>query len=332
MKLRHVRVGLAVCAALVGPCWARAQGKAPLTPAQIDHLIRVEWNKEGIVPAPAVDDARYLRRVYLDIVGVIPSEQDVRAFLNDTSSDKRARAVAALLDSPKYAENWTTYWDALLMGRGRTDNQQVVDRTAFRQWLKGEFQQNVHWNKFVYDLISATGVNSEGGSYAKAMGIPANPPSPPNAMARPRSKKANSAPGERVFGTAAVPSTVPSSTAPNANNTGSANKLADGKMQDGGTMMADGAMTPGSAPARTVSLPAPVNGATNWTLKYQGKPQDLSGTASRLFLGVQIQCAQCHDHKTEKWKQEDFRRFTACFVNARPRPVDPTLTRDMLRA
>jgi hypothetical protein len=66
---------------------------------------------------------------------------------------------------------------------------------------------------------------------------------------------------------------------------------------------------------------AKINGATNWILKYQGKPEDLSGNASRIFLGVQIQCAQCHDHKTEKWKQDDFRRFTACFVNSRPRPL-----------
>ena len=314
-----------VCAALAGPSWARAQGKAALTPAQIDHLIRAEWNKESVVPAPAVEDARYLRRVTLDITGVIPSEQEVRAFLSDTSSDKRARVVAALLDNPKYAENWTTYWDALLMGRGRVENQQVVDRMAFRQWLKSEFQQNAHWNKFVYDLVSATGVNSEGGSYAKAMGIPASPPTAMT-MTRLRAKKAAPASGERVFGTAVVPSTPSSSTTKAADS-----KPTDGKMQADGAMMADGTMTAGGATARTVALPAPINGATNWTLKYQGKPQDLSGTASRLFLGVQIQCAQCHDHKTEKWKQEDFRRFTACFVNARPRPVDPTLTQDMLK-
>ena len=325
MKLRQAAVGLMACAALAAPSWGWAQGKAALTPAQIDHLIRAEWNKESILPAPAVDDARYLRRVYLDIAGVIPSEQEVRAFLSDTGSDKRARVVTALLDSPKYADNWTTYWDALLMGRGRTENVQVVDRTAFRQWLKGEFQQNASWNKFVYDLISATGVNSEGGSYAKAMGIPANPVTP-TAMAHLRPKKANNAPAERVFGTAAASNPI------NSNPPGSsAAKPADGKMQADGAMMADGAMTAGGATARIVTLPAPINGATNWTLKYQGKPQDLSGTASRLFLGVQIQCAQCHDHKTEKWKQEDFRRFTACFVNARPRPVDPTLTQDMLK-
>jgi hypothetical protein len=63
-------------------------------------------------------------------------------------------------------------------------------------------------------------------------------------------------------------------------------------------------------------------GAVNWTLKYQESPQDLAGAASRTFLGVQIQCAQCHDHKTEKWTQKDFQRFAAVFVRTRVAPVD----------
>jgi hypothetical protein len=66
----------------------------------------------------------------------------------------------------------------------------------------------------------------------------------------------------------------------------------------------------------------PVSGAVNWLLKYRETPQDLAGTASRVFLGVQIQCAQCHDHKTEAWKQTDFQSFAACFVRMRVAPVD----------
>ncbi|HRG99297.1 MAG TPA: DUF1549 and DUF1553 domain-containing protein, partial [Polyangiaceae bacterium] len=64
-----------------------------------------------------------------------------------------------------------------------------------------------------------------------------------------------------------------------------------------------------------------VNGAVNYTLRFAA-PQDLAGAASRTFLGVQIQCAQCHDHKTEKWKQDDFRRFTATFLHAEVQQVD----------
>ncbi|HEY6461644.1 MAG TPA: DUF1553 domain-containing protein, partial [Polyangiaceae bacterium] len=67
---------------------------------------------------------------------------------------------------------------------------------------------------------------------------------------------------------------------------------------------------------------AGVNGAVNWTLRYQKTPQDLAGTASRTLLGVQIQCAQCHDHKTEKWTQKDFQSFAAAFVRTRLVPID----------
>ncbi len=74
----------------------------------------------------------------------------------------------------------------------------------------------------------------------------------------------------------------------------------------------------------TASRPraAGVNGAVNWTLRYADTPQDMAGTASRTLLGVQIQCAQCHDHKTEKWKQTDFQAFAAAFTRTRFVPLD----------
>ncbi len=60
-----------------------------------------------------------------------------------------------------------------------------------------------------------------------------------------------------------------------------------------------------------------VNGAVNWIIKYGQLPQDLAGATSKTFLGVQIQCAQCHDHKTEKWTQGDFRSFASAFSHTK---------------
>ncbi len=68
--------------------------------------------------------------------------------------------------------------------------------------------------------------------------------------------------------------------------------------------------------------PAEVHGAVNWTLRYRDDPQDMAGAASRTLLGVQIQCAQCHDHKTEKWTQKDFQSFAASFLRTRLVPID----------
>src|SRR5437870_1192044 len=92
---------------LTGAVCASADKPAGITPAAIDHAIRVEWNSEHVVPAAPVDDARFLRRIYLDVAGVIPPPEAVTAFLADRSPDKRAKAVESLLNSPRYMENWT---------------------------------------------------------------------------------------------------------------------------------------------------------------------------------------------------------------------------------
>jgi hypothetical protein len=62
--------------------------------------------------------------------------------------------------------------------------------------------------------------------------------------------------------------------------------------------------------------------AVNWLLRYTQEPADLTGKLSRVFLGVQIQCAQCHNHPSEKWKQDDFRSLAACFAHTGPVPLE----------
>jgi Protein of unknown function (DUF1549)/Protein of unknown function (DUF1553) len=64
-----------------------------------------------------------------------------------------------------------------------------------------------------------------------------------------------------------------------------------------------------------------IDGAVNYVLKYRDNPQDMAGATSKIFLGVQIQCAQCHDHKKEKWKQTDFRSFATCFMRTQLVPL-----------
>ncbi len=66
-----------------------------------------------------------------------------------------------------------------------------------------------------------------------------------------------------------------------------------------------------------------LNGAVNYILRYVQQPEDLTGHYARVFLGVQIQCAQCHNHPSEKqWKQEDFRHLAAAFAHTRSQPLD----------
>lgn len=189
-----------------------------------------------------------MRRLTIDITGTIPAVEETKAFLADAASDKRLKAVDRLLASNAYADHWTNYWDDVLMGRDKRN--QSVDRGAFRAWLRARFAKNERWDKFVFDLATAQGVNSLGGEKRAQMQMP-----------------------------------VPG-----------------GKSEE----------LEGSG----------VNGAVNFTLRFSDAPADLPSTLSRVFLGVQIQCAQCHDHKTEKWKQTDFRGFAAAALHIKPEPVD----------
>ncbi len=65
------------------------------------------------------------------------------------------------------------------------------------------------------------------------------------------------------------------------------------------------------------------NGAVGFSLAYESSPVELAGEVSRVFLGVQIQCAQCHDHKTDSWKQKQFHEFAAFFAGMRSRQAVP---------
>jgi hypothetical protein len=63
------------------------------------------------------------------------------------------------------------------------------------------------------------------------------------------------------------------------------------------------------------------NGAVSFALAHEAKPVELAGEVSRIFMGVQIQCAQCHDHKTDSWKQVQFHEFAAFFSGTRANPI-----------
>lgn len=89
----------------------------------------------------------------------------------------------------------------------------------------------------------------------------------------------------------------------------------DDDLRASGADADDAEPSPGTPPA--------VNGALGFLLKHEASPEDLAGTAARTFLGTQIQCAQCHDHKTEPWKTADFRAFAAPFAHLRVRPLEP---------
>jgi hypothetical protein len=323
---------LAVVAALCAVAHA-GEPKRPtadprtIDPQTIDRALALEWKRAHVAPAPPVDDARFLRRVYLDLVGDIPTAQVATAFLDDPSPTKRAQMVAALLASPGYAAHWTNYWDRVLLGRAPIGGQ-LVDRAAFRAWLHGELERNAPWDAIARELIAATGQNS--------LGAP-RPPGP--AKAAKQAAKAESAVELKVERAAAkaeraaTAATANATTGSGAGMMGSQNGLANsnsGLANSAAGMMVSpaGMAAPSAAPAPDPPKEQPrapdgrVNGAVNWLLRYDKNPTDLVGKLSRVFLGVQVQCAQCHNHPTERWRQEDFRRFAAFFARTGAQQLD----------
>lgn len=196
---------------------------------EINSQIRAVWTENEVTPSPVADDAEWVRRVYLDIVGHVPSYEQWEAFINDKAPDKRSKLIDKLLDDPDYVQNMSTIWSNLLIGRNPPDR---TSKNGMMKYLREAFARNRPWNQMVYELLTA-----------------------------------------------------------------------EGKFEE--------------------------NGATNFILaQLQLNPRDpeyhvqVTATATKLFLGMQVQCTQCHNHPFNDWKQNQFWEFNSFFRQVRRNDVD----------
>jgi hypothetical protein len=199
----------------------------------IDQEIQRLLDQEKIPASGPADDAEFLRRVYLDLTGRIPTAEQAAAFLDRKDPDRRSRLIDELLASPEYGLHFADLW---------CDRINVKDLPIYREpfigWLAGHLNQGRGWDQVVLDLLTA-----EGGF---------------NFITR----------GRRL-----------SSTDPQALFL---------------LLNTEEGMGKGPNPA--------------W----------LAAESGRLFLGVQIQCAECHNHPfTDAWKQTDFWGLAAFFGQLR---------------
>ncbi|MSR32411.1 MAG: DUF1553 domain-containing protein [Gemmataceae bacterium] len=190
---------------------------------EFSNLIDLEINKklaaEKSPASPKSSDAEFMRRVYLDLIGRIPSVEEAESFLASSASDKRAKLIEELLADPEFGKHLADIWQALLLPR-ISDNRRVQAEPLVT-WLENQFNTNVSWDKITRELLTATGAQDENGAVTYFV----------------------------------------------------ANATVD-KMTD---------------------------------------------SASRLFLGVQLQCAQCHDHPFVEWKQKDYWGMAAFFMKVQTR-------------
>jgi hypothetical protein len=218
---------LATAVVLCGLPALYADDATPRDAAVITKRIDVEIQKQldevKVKPSALTDDAEFLRRVYLDIVGRIPPTDKAVAFLDSTDPHKRAKLVDELLASPDYGRNFATVWKTMLVKRDEANR--ALDTKAFTDWLAKQFNENNTWDEVVYDILTAEGPTD--------------------------------------------------------------------KTPQGMFFLANREM------ARID--PAKVTGAT-----------------TNLFMGVQMQCAQCHNHPfSRQWKHTDFWGMAAFFGRVR---------------
>src|SRR5207237_4519481 len=113
------------------------------------------------IPSEPAEDAQFLRRAYLDVIGTLPTAAEARKFLDDRRPDRRARLVDELLERPEYADYWALKWADLL----RVDRQALGHRDAYRyyQWIHESFAANKPLDRFARELLTAEGPLGESG-------------------------------------------------------------------------------------------------------------------------------------------------------------------------
>ena len=191
---------------------------------QIDRIVSGELERLEQAPRPEIDDYAFCRRVYLDVIGRIPTLEELDRFITDGRADKRARLIEELLHSKGYNSHWYNYWADLL--RVKYVGDKLHHPGNFSEWVKESVRSNKAYDEMAFELINASG-----------------------------------------------------------------------------------------------KLYEPGNGATGF---YAREPMALDHLANsvKTFLGMSIECAQCHDDPNDEWTQQDFYALAA-FASKTYLKVDP---------
>ncbi len=214
---------------------ASSGGEEPSWAELIDGHIQARLDAAGVPRAPVADDAEFLRRVSLDVHGVVPSAAETARFLDSPDPDKRSRWIEQLLADARFGEHLADEWRRRLISPLANENRMQSDR--FAAWLAERFNSHAAWDRIVFELLTAEGTMEQ------------NP---------------------------------------------AVTYLIEGRNPLGVT--------------------------------------DLTDLTSRYFLGVRLNCAQCHDHPFVAWTRQDYWGMAAFFAQiqtpGRPKLVHQVGVRD----
>jgi len=149
-----------------------ATAAVPLESKQIDRLIEADYKKHKITPNPPASDEVFMRRIYLDILGRIPTKTEADTFLDAEASDKRSKLIDYLLDSEGSVSHDFNYWADILRIKSRMQGEAGG---AYSQWVKEALKENKPYDEFVKSMITAEGYiwdNGAVGYYLRDAGMP----------------------------------------------------------------------------------------------------------------------------------------------------------------
>jgi hypothetical protein len=126
----------------------------------IDDLVLAKWRKTHIAPSPEASDVEFLRRAYVDAMGILPTAADVREFLTDESPDKRDRLIERILEREEFIDLWAHRMGDLLRNRVGDSNAKD-DTVAFHKWIRKSVAENKPYDRFVREVLAVTGTRKD---------------------------------------------------------------------------------------------------------------------------------------------------------------------------
>jgi hypothetical protein len=173
--MNRLPTSLALLALSFSFCVSAAQPDVKKEATQIDALLAKDWQANKLKGNAPADDATFVRRIYLDIVGRIPTQRECEAFLSDKQADKRTKLIDQLLSGEGYVQHMFNYWADILRLHSNSGQVGVITGTAYSNFIKESLRANKPYDQMVRDMVGAQGKAWENGAigyYMRDRGMP----------------------------------------------------------------------------------------------------------------------------------------------------------------
>ena len=128
----------------------------------IDKLVLEQLRRLNLEPSPPASDSEFIRRAYVDVIGVLPTPAETKAFTEDKNENKRDALADKLLDRPEFVDYWTYRWSDLFLITGRKMGAPVIK--TYYGWLRERIEKNVPWDELVRQVVTASGGSMQNGA------------------------------------------------------------------------------------------------------------------------------------------------------------------------